>query len=93
LLDKLIWHLETYDIISVRASANVSKAITESGIKVVSGEGADEILEVICILEMRFRRGISKETIERVQKLFTADLLRADKSTMSQGLETRYRFR
>jgi asparagine synthase (glutamine-hydrolysing) len=28
----------------------LSKAITESGIKVVlSGEGADEILEVICI--------------------------------------------
>jgi asparagine synthase (glutamine-hydrolysing) len=50
LLDKLIWHLETYDIISVRKCANVfSKAITESGIKVVlSGEG-DEILEVICI--------------------------------------------
>jgi asparagine synthase (glutamine-hydrolysing) len=57
LLDKLIWHLETYDIISVRASVPMyflSKAITESGIKVVlSGEGADEILEVICILEMR----------------------------------------
>jgi asparagine synthase (glutamine-hydrolysing) len=60
------------------------KAITESGIKVVSGEGADEILEVICILEMRLPQKFQK-TIERVQKLFTADLLRADKSTMSQG--------
>jgi asparagine synthase (glutamine-hydrolysing) len=63
----------------------LSKAITESGIKVVlSGEGADEILEVICILEMRLPQRNFK-TIERVQKLFTADLLRADKSTMSQG--------
>jgi asparagine synthase (glutamine-hydrolysing) len=56
LLDKLIWHLETYDIISVRASVPMycQRAITESGIKVVlSGEGADEFLEVICILEMR----------------------------------------
>jgi sulfur relay (sulfurtransferase) complex TusBCD TusD component (DsrE family) len=33
---------------------------------VLSGEGADEILEVIC-KKCAFRRGISKETIERVQ--------------------------
>jgi asparagine synthase (glutamine-hydrolysing) len=33
-----------------------------------------------------------KETIERVQKLFTADLLRADKSTMAHGLEARVPF-
>jgi asparagine synthase (glutamine-hydrolysing) len=33
-----------------------------------------------------------QKNIERVQKLFTADLLRADKSTMSQGLETRVPF-
>jgi asparagine synthase (glutamine-hydrolysing) len=56
----------------------------------LSGEGADEIL-VICILEMRLRREFQKKQL-KVQKLFTADLLRADKSTMSQGLETRCRF-
>jgi asparagine synthase (glutamine-hydrolysing) len=33
-----------------------------------------------------------KESIERVQKLFTADLLRADKSTMAHGLEARVPF-
>jgi asparagine synthase (glutamine-hydrolysing) len=69
LLDKLIWHLETYDIISVEQVCQCifcQKAITESGIKVVSGEGADEILEVICILEMRLRQKFQK-TIERVQ--------------------------
>lgn len=97
ILDKLIWHLETYDVTSIRASTPMyflSKAITDLGIKVVlSGEGADEIFGGY----LYFRKAPStedfqKETIERVQKLFTADLLRADKSTMAHGLETRVPF-
>jgi asparagine synthase (glutamine-hydrolysing) len=97
ILKKLIWHLETYDVTSVRASTPMyflSKAITERGIKVVlSGEGADEIFGGY----LYFRNAPSvmdfhKETIERVQKLFTADLLRADKSTMAHGLEARVPF-
>lgn len=96
-LDKLIWHLETYDVTSVRASTPMyflSKAITDLGIKVVlSGEGADEVFGGY----LYFRNAPSvvdftKETIERVQKLFTADLLRADKSTMAHGLEARVPF-
>ncbi|MFD2601382.1 asparagine synthase B [Flavobacterium suzhouense] len=97
ILDKLIWHLETYDVTSIRASTPMyflSKAITDKGIKVVlSGEGADEIFGGY----LYFRNAPSaadfqKETIERVQKLFTADLLRADKSTMAYGLEARVPF-
>lgn len=97
ILDKLIWHLETYDVTSVRASTPMyflSKAITDMGVKVVlSGEGADEIFGGY----LYFRNAPStvdfqKETIERVQKLFTADLLRADKSTMAHGLEARVPF-
>lgn len=97
ILDKLIWHLETYDVTSIRASTPMyflSKAITDKGIKVVlSGEGADEIFGGY----LYFRNAPSatdfqKETIERVQKLFTADLLRADKSTMAHGLEARVPF-
>jgi len=97
ILDKLIWHLETYDVTSIRASTPMyflSKAITDRGIKVVlSGEGADEIFGGY----LYFRNAPSseefhKETIERVQKLFTADLLRADKSTMAHGLEARVPF-
>jgi asparagine synthase (glutamine-hydrolysing) len=97
ILDKLIWHLETYDVTSVRASTPMyflSEAITQKGIKVVlSGEGADEIFGGY----LYFRNAPSaadfqKETIERVQKLFTADLLRADKSTMAHGLEARVPF-
>jgi asparagine synthase (glutamine-hydrolysing) len=56
----------------------------------VLSEGADEFGGYLY-----FRNAPSaefqKESIERVQKLFTADLLRADKSTMAHGLEE-YRF-
>ncbi|KLT70179.1 MULTISPECIES: asparagine synthase B [Flavobacterium] len=97
LLEKIIFHIETYDIISVRASVPMyllSKAIADKGVKaILSGEGADEIFGG----HLYFRNAPSteefqKESIERVQKLFTADLLRADKSTMANGLETRIPF-
>ena len=97
LLDQIIQNIETYDIISVRAGVPMyllSKAISEKGIKVIlSGEGADEIFGG----HLYFRNAPSSEefqdeTIERVQKLFTADLLRADKTTMATGLEARIPF-
>ncbi len=97
ILKELIWHLETYDITSIRASVPLyflSKCIAQSGVKVVlSGEGADEIFGGY----LYFRNAPSaeefqKETIERVQKLFTADLLRSDKATMANGLEARVPF-
>lgn len=97
ILEKLIWHLETYDVTSIRASTPMyflSKAIREKGIKMVlSGEGADEVFGGY----LYFRNAPSaaefqQETIDRVQKLFTADLLRADKSTMAHGLEARVPF-
>lgn len=96
-LSKLIWHLETYDVTSVRASTPMyflSKAITDLGIKVVlSGEGADEIFGgYLYFRNAPTTEDFQKETIERVQKLFTADLLRADKSTMAHGLEARVPF-
>lgn len=97
ILDKLIWHLETYDVTSIRASTPMyflSKAITEKGIKVVlSGEGADEVFGgYLYFRNAPSTEDFTKETIERVQKLFTADLLRADKSTMAHGLEARVPF-
>jgi len=96
-LDKLIWHLETYDVTSIRASTPMyflSKAITDMGVKVVlSGEGADEIFGgYLYFRNAPSAAAFQKETIERVQKLFTADLLRADKSTMAHGLEARVPF-
>lgn len=97
IIKKLIWHLETYDVTSIRASTPMyflSKAISAAGIKVVlSGEGADEIFGGY----LYFKNAPSavefqKETIRRVQRLSTADCLRADKSTMAHGLEARVPF-
>ncbi|MEN2401001.1 asparagine synthase B [Flavobacterium sp. MC2016-06] len=97
ILEKIIYHIETYDIISVRAGVPtylLAKAISEAGVKVIlSGEGADEVFGG----HLYFRNAPSAEefqdeTIERVQKLFTADLLRADKTTMAHGLEARIPF-
>ena len=96
-LEKIIYHIETYDIISVRSGVPMyllSKAIAAAGIKVIlSGEGADEVFGG----HLYFRNAPSpeafhEETIERVQKIFTADLLRADKTTMANSVEARFPF-
>lgn len=96
-LEKLIWHLETYDVTSIRASTPMyflSKYVTDRGIKaVLSGEGADEIFGgYLYFRNAPSAQDFQKETIDRVQKLSTADCLRADKSTMAYGLEVRVPF-
>jgi asparagine synthase (glutamine-hydrolysing) len=96
-IKQLIWHLETYDVTSIRASTPMylmSKAIVDEGIKVVlSGEGADEIFGgYLYFRNAPSDKAFQMETIERVQKLATADCLRADKSTMAHGLEARVPF-
>ena len=97
ILKKLVWHLETYDVTSIRASTPMyflSKAIAEKGVKVVlSGEGADEIFGgYLYFKNAPSADEFQKETIRRVQRLATADCLRADKSTMAHGLEARVPF-
>lgn len=97
IIEKLVWHLETYDITSIRASTPMyflSEAITKLGIKVVlSGEGADEIFGgYLYFHNVPSREEFTKECIDRVFKLSTADVLRADKSTMAHGLEARVPF-
>ncbi|WP_372917459.1 asparagine synthase B [Salegentibacter sp.] len=97
ILKKLVWHLETYDVTSIRASTPMyflSKAIKEKGVKVVlSGEGADEIFGgYLYFKNAPSADEFQKETIRRVQRLATADCLRADKSTMAHGLEARVPF-
>jgi asparagine synthase (glutamine-hydrolysing) len=96
-LEKIIWHLETYDVTTIRAATPMyflSKFITDMGIKVVmSGEGADEIFGgYLYFHNAPTAEDFQKEVIRRVKRLSTADCLRADKSTMAHGLEARVPF-
>ncbi len=97
ILEKLIWHLETYDVTSIRASTPMfflSRYIHNMGIKVVlSGEGSDEIFGgYLYFHNAPNAEEFQKETIRRVQLLSTSDCLRADKSTMAWGIEARVPF-
>jgi len=96
-LEKVIWHLETYDVTTIRAATPMyflSKAIREAGIKVVlSGEGSDEIFGgYLYFHNAPSDLDFQKETVRRVLRLSTADCLRADKSTMAHGIEARVPF-
>ncbi len=96
-IKKIIWHLETYDVTTIRAATPMyflSKYIKEAGIKVVlSGEGADEVFGgYLYFHNAPTAIEFQKELILRVQNLSTADCLRADKSTMAHGLEARVPF-
>lgn len=93
-ISKLIWHLESYDVTTLRASTPMyflSKHIREQGIKMVlSGEGADEVFGgYLYFYNAPSDEDFYKETVRRVQLLSTADLLRLDKSTMAHGIEAR----
>ncbi len=96
-LEKVIWHLETYDVTTIRAATPMyflSKFITDMGVKVVmSGEGADEIFGgYLYFHNAPSDEEYQKEVIRRVGLLSTADCLRADKATMAHGLEARVPF-
>lgn len=96
-IEKIIWHTESYDVTTVRASTPMyflSKDISSKGIKVVlSGEGADEIFGGYLYFHNAPNAGeFQKELVSRVQRLSTADCLRADKSTMAWGIEARVPF-
>ena len=96
-LEDVIYHLETYDITTIRASTPhflLSQKIQSLGIKMVlSGEGSDELLGGY----LYFHKAPSDEEHQleckqRVLDLGYFDCLRADKSTMGHSLEGRYPF-
>jgi len=97
LLDKLIYHLESYDITTIRASMPMfilSKKIRDLGIKMVlSGEGSDEIFGgYLYFHNAPNPTDLRLETIKRVNNLHLSDCLRANKSTMAHSLEVRVPF-
>lgn len=96
-LRDLIWHLETFDVTTIRASTPMyllSRKIRAMGVKMVlSGEGSDEILAGYLYFHLAPNPSeMQKEIVARVLNLHLADNLRANKSTMAWGVEARVPF-
>ena len=96
-LRDVIYHLETYDITTIRASTPMfllSRKIKAMGVKMVlSGEGADEMLGgYLYFLSAPDDETFFEETKSRMQQLGYFDCLRANKSTLGWGLEGRFPF-
>lgn len=96
-LDELIWHLETWDITTVRASIGmylVCKYIREkTNIKVVlTGEISDELFGYKYTDFAPTPDDFQKEAKKRVDELYMYDVLRADRCISSNSLEARVPF-
>ena len=94
---EVIYHLETYDITTVRASTPMflmARAIKSLGIKMVlSGEGADELFGgYLYFHKAPNAREFHNETIRKLDKLHQYDCLRANKSLAAWGIEGRVPF-
>ena len=98
-LDKVIYHIETYDTTTIRASTPMfllGKKIKEKypSVKVVlSGEGADELFAGY----LYFKKApnaieLFNEVNDKVYNLHYYDCLRANKSMMANGIEVRVPF-
>lgn len=93
----VIYHLETYDVTTVRASTPMyllSRVIKSMGVKMVlSGEGADEIFGgYLYFHKAPNARAFHEETVRKLSKLHLYDCLRANKSLAAWGVEGRVPF-
>ena len=93
----VIFHLETYDITTVRASTPMylmARAIKALGIKMVlSGEGADELFGgYLYFHKAPTAKDFHEETVRKLDKLHQYDCLRANKSLAAWGIEGRVPF-
>jgi len=96
-LRDVIYHIETYDVTSIRASTPMfllARKIKAMGVKMVlSGEGSDEIFGGY----LYFHKAPSPEkfhveTCHKIKALSKYDCLRANKSTAAWGVEVREPF-
>ncbi|TGZ80440.1 glutamine-hydrolyzing asparagine synthase [Ascodesmis nigricans] len=96
-LRDVIYHLETFDVTTIRASTPMyllSRKIKAMGVKMVlSGEGSDEVFGgYLYFHNAPSKAEFHKETVQRVKNLHLADCLRANKSTSAWGVEARVPF-
>lgn len=93
----VIYHIETYDVTTVRASTPMyllARVIKSMGVKMVlSGEGADEIFGgYLYFHKAPDPRAFHEETVRKLSKLYLYDCLRANKSLAAWGVEGRVPF-
>lgn len=93
----VIYHLETYDVTTVRASTPmylIARVIRSMGIKMVlTGEGADEIFGgYLYFHKAPSPEEFHKETVRKLSRLHLYDCLRANKSLAAWGVEGRVPF-
>ncbi len=93
----VIYHLETYDVTTVRASTPMflmARAIKAMGIKMVlSGEGSDELFGgYLYFHKAPDAKAFHDETVRKLDKLYLYDCLRANKSLAAWGIEGRVPF-
>lgn len=96
-LHDVIYHIETYDVTTVRASTPmylIARKIKSMGVKMVlSGEGADEIFGgYLYFHKAPNAQALHEETVSKLSQLHLFDCLRANKSMASWGVEARVPF-
>jgi len=96
-LRDVIYHIETYDVTSVRASTPMyllSRVIKSMGVKMVlTGEGSDEIFGgYLYFHKAPNAQALHEETVRKLSKLHMYDCLRANKSLAAWGVEGRVPF-
>lgn len=96
-LHDVIYHIETYDVTTVRASTPmylIARKIKSMGVKMVlSGEGADEIFGgYLYFHKAPDARALHEETVRKLEQLHWFDCLRANKSMAAWGVEARVPF-
>ncbi|MBL7772111.1 MAG: asparagine synthase B [Chitinophagaceae bacterium] len=96
-LRDVIYHLETYDVTTVRASTPMyllARYIKSMGIKMVlSGEGSDELFGgYLYFHKAPNPQAFHEETVRKLGKLHLYDCLRANKSLAAWGVEGRVPF-
>jgi asparagine synthase (glutamine-hydrolysing) len=81
----VIYHIETYDVTTVRASTPMyllSRVIKEMGVKMVlSGESADEVFGgCLYFHEAPDPQAFHEDPVRKIGKLYLCDFLRLSKS-------------
>ncbi len=96
-LRDVIYHLETYDVTTIRASTPMylmARFIKAMGIKMVlSGEGSDELFGgYLYFHKAPDAKEFHEETVRKLSQLHMYDCLRANKSMAAWGVEGRVPF-